>query len=147
MKSRRATTPDTKWKASRQLSVALKNYFISRSVSLTRKSSVFCNLETKLLFYNVWLFFKFLVGWDWVHLARRPLFGLLYQPRMLDGECEAVGGMKIGMGIRLGETLPKFPFSTTNSTWPDLTSNAGRRGGKPAANRLSHGTGMIRVEC
>jgi hypothetical protein len=24
------------------------------------------------------------VGWDWVHLVRRPLVGLLYQPRMLD---------------------------------------------------------------
>jgi hypothetical protein len=26
------------------------------------------------------------VGWDWVHLARRPLFGLLYQPRMKDDD-------------------------------------------------------------
>jgi hypothetical protein len=31
------------------------------------------------------LFFKFLgVGWDWVHLVRRPLTGPLYQPRMID---------------------------------------------------------------
>jgi hypothetical protein len=31
------------------------------------------------------------VGWDWVHLVRRPLFGLLYQPRMMDdGECEVI---------------------------------------------------------
>jgi hypothetical protein len=43
------------------------------------------------------LFFQFLgVGWDWVHLLRRPLFGLLYQPRMIDDECGAVGGMRIG---------------------------------------------------
>jgi hypothetical protein len=30
--------------------------------------------------------------------------------------------------------------STTNPTWPDLGSNLGRRGGKPAANRLSYVT-------
>jgi hypothetical protein len=37
------------------------------------------------------------VGWDWVHLVRRPLFGLLYQPRMIDDvECGAVGVMRIG---------------------------------------------------
>jgi hypothetical protein len=39
------------------------------------------------------------VGWDWVHLIRRPLTGLLYQPRMID-ECGAVGGMRIGKGNR-----------------------------------------------
>jgi hypothetical protein len=31
-------------------------------------------------------------------------------------------------------------LSTTNPTWPDLGSNPGRRGGKPATNRLSYGT-------
>jgi hypothetical protein len=31
------------------------------------------------------------VGWDWVHLVRGPLFGLLYQFRMIDDECGAVG--------------------------------------------------------
>jgi hypothetical protein len=35
------------------------------------------------------------VGWDWVHLVRRPLIGLLHQPQMLD-ECGAIGGMRIG---------------------------------------------------
>jgi hypothetical protein len=44
-------------------------------------------------------FFKFLgVRWDWVHLARQPLTGLLYQPRMIDDECGAVGGMRIDRG-------------------------------------------------
>jgi hypothetical protein len=38
------------------------------------------------------------VGWDWVHLVHRPLTGLLYQPRMIDDECGAVGGMRIGRG-------------------------------------------------
>jgi hypothetical protein len=35
-----------------------------------------------------------------VHLARRPLFDLLYQSPMIDDECEAVGGMRIGRGNR-----------------------------------------------
>jgi hypothetical protein len=33
------------------------------------------------------------MGWDWVHLVRRPLNGLLYPPRMIgEDECGAVGG-------------------------------------------------------
>jgi hypothetical protein len=40
------------------------------------------------------------VGWDWVHLVRRPLFGLLYQLRMIDDECRGVHGMRIGRGNR-----------------------------------------------
>jgi hypothetical protein len=37
--------------------------------------------------------------WEWVHLVRRPLIGLLYQPRMIgDHECGAVGGMRIFRG-------------------------------------------------
>jgi hypothetical protein len=31
--------------------------------------------------------------WHWVHLVRRPLFGLLYQPRMMDDKCGSVDGM------------------------------------------------------
>jgi hypothetical protein len=41
------------------------------------------------------------VGWDWVHLVRRPLFDLLYQPRMIDDdECGAAGRTRIGRGNR-----------------------------------------------
>jgi hypothetical protein len=43
----------------------------------------------------------FFVGWDWVHLVRQPLIGLLHQRGMIDGdECGAVGGMTIGRGNR-----------------------------------------------
>jgi hypothetical protein len=35
--------------------------------------------------------------------------------------------------------FPSATLSTTNPTWPDPGSNPGRRGGKPATNRLSHG--------
>jgi hypothetical protein len=38
------------------------------------------------------------MGWDWVRLVLRPLFGLLYQPQMIDDDWEAIGGMRIGRG-------------------------------------------------
>jgi hypothetical protein len=37
------------------------------------------------------------------------------------------------------KTYPSATLSTTNPTWPDPGSNPGRRGGKPATNRLSYG--------
>jgi hypothetical protein len=39
-----------------------------------------------------------LVSWAEVtlHLVRRPLTGLLSQPRMINDECGAVGGMRTG---------------------------------------------------
>jgi hypothetical protein len=39
-----------------------------------------------------------------------------------------------------GKTCPSDTSSTTNPTWTDPGSNMGLRGGRPAANRLSHGT-------
>jgi hypothetical protein len=41
----------------------------------------------------------------------------------------------------LGENLPQrhFVLSTTNRTWLDPVLNLGRRGGKPATNRLNYG--------
>jgi hypothetical protein len=38
------------------------------------------------------------------------------------------------------KTCPSATFSTTNPTWTDPGSNPGLGGGRPAANRLSHGT-------
>jgi hypothetical protein len=49
------------------------------------------------------------LGWDWVHLVRRPLIGLVYQPRMLDDDDDeygAVGGMRIGRGNRSTRSKP-----------------------------------------
>jgi hypothetical protein len=51
-------------------------------------------------------FFFVRVGWDWVHLVHRPLFGVLYQLRMIDDECEAVGGMRIDRGNRNSRRKP-----------------------------------------
>jgi hypothetical protein len=42
------------------------------------------------------------------------------------------------------KTCPSATLSTTDPTWPDLGSNPGRRGGKPATNRLSYGTAMLK---
>jgi hypothetical protein len=39
-----------------------------------------------------------------------------------------------------GKTCPSATLSTTNPTWTDPGSNPGLRGGRPATNRLSHGT-------
>jgi hypothetical protein len=40
------------------------------------------------------------------------------------------------------KTCPSATLPATNFTWPDLGSNAGRRGEKPATNRLSYGTAL-----
>jgi hypothetical protein len=45
------------------------------------------------------------------------------------------------------KTCPSSTLSTINPTWPDLTSNPGRRGGKPATNRLSYGTAHLMTAC
>jgi hypothetical protein len=42
-----------------------------------------------------------------------------------------------------GKTCPSATLSTTNPTWTDPGSNPGLRGGRPAANRLSHGTAYL----
>jgi hypothetical protein len=41
-----------------------------------------------------------------LHLVRRPLSGLLYQPRMIYDECGAVGGIRIGRGNRRTRRKP-----------------------------------------
>jgi hypothetical protein len=41
------------------------------------------------------------------------------------------------------KTCPSATLSTTNPIWPDLGWYPGRRGGKPATNRLSYGTAPL----
>jgi hypothetical protein len=43
------------------------------------------------------------------------------------------------------KTYPSATLSITNPTWPDPGSNPGRRGGKPASNRLSYGAANSRI--
>jgi hypothetical protein len=78
------------------------------------------------------------MGWDWVHLVRRPLTGLLYQPRMTDDECGTVG---ISRGTEiLGENLPHcyFIHHISHVTWPGLEPLLPLW--ETATNRLSYGT-------
>jgi hypothetical protein len=58
-----------------------------------------------------------------------------------EGECGAIGGMKIGRGSlsTWKKTCPSATLSTTNPTRPDL----GRCSGKPATNCLSYGTALF----
>jgi hypothetical protein len=68
--------------------------------------------------------------------------GLLCQPRVIvkmivekQIECRLTGEIEV-----LGENLPQRHFCPSqNPTWPDPGLNPGRRGGKPATNRLSYG--------
>jgi hypothetical protein len=44
------------------------------------------------------------------------------------------------------KTCPSATLSTTNPTWPDPGLNPGRRGGKPATNRLSYGAAIYGLQ-
>jgi hypothetical protein len=75
--------------------------------------------------FIIHFFFNF-VGWDWVHLVRRPLFGLLCQHRMIY-QRGAVGGMRIGRGNRSTRRKPA-PLPLSSPKIPhDLTWDRTRR--------------------
>jgi hypothetical protein len=67
---------------------------------------------------------------------------LLCQPRVImkmivekQMECRLAGETEV-----IGENLPQCHFCPSqNLTWSDPGLNPGRRGGKPATNRLSYG--------
>jgi hypothetical protein len=74
------------------------------------------------------------------HVCRLPLFGLLYQLRMINDKCGAVGGMRIGKGNRCTlKTRLNTSLSITNPTLSELGSNSVRCSWKPAINRMSYG--------
>jgi hypothetical protein len=76
---------------------------------------------------------------SWVPSARRPLNGLLYLPRpgWLWWWRNWWNEDWQGKPNYSEKTCPSATLSTTNPTWPDPGANPGRRGGKPATNRLS----------
>jgi hypothetical protein len=56
-------------------------------------------------------------------------------------ECRLAGETEV-----LGENLPQRHFCPSqNPTWPEPGLNPGRRGGKPATNRLSYGAAFLKV--
>jgi hypothetical protein len=78
-------------------------------------------------------------GGDWVYSARRPLNGLLYLPRVIVMLENLVEWRLAGETEVLGENLSQRHFVHQKYYLPDPDSNPGRRGGKPATNRLSYG--------
>jgi hypothetical protein len=84
-------------------------------------------------------------GWspNWVHSAPRPFTVLLYLPRVIVRmENFRWNEDWQGKPKYSKKTCPDATLSTTNPTWPDPGSNPGRRGGKPATNRLSYGAAL-----
>jgi hypothetical protein len=84
----------------------------------------------------------FFVGWDCKSLGTAATSGLLHKPQLIDGsDCGAIGEMKIGRGNRSTRRKPApaplCPPQIPHDQTPG--SNPGRRGGKPATNRLSYG--------
>jgi hypothetical protein len=78
-------------------------------------------------------------------LGTAATIGLLYQSQMIDdGDCGAIDGKKIGMGNRSTRRKPA-PMPLCPPQNPHTGSKPGRRGGKPATNRLSYGTALLYV--
>jgi hypothetical protein len=83
-------------------------------------------------------------GCEAIGTAATP--GLLCQPRVImkmivekQMECRLGGEIEV-----LRENLPQRHFCPSqNPTWPDPGLNPGRRGGKPATNRLRYGAAHI----
>jgi hypothetical protein len=75
---------------------------------------------------------------------RNRRYGRTAALRPLVQPCDEDGGMKLAGENRSTrrKTCPSATLSTTNPTWTDLGSEPGLRGGRQAANRLSHGTGL-----
>jgi hypothetical protein len=84
-------------------------------------------------------------GLNWIHSARRPLNGLLYLPRVIVMMENLVELRLAGETEILGENLLQHHFVHHKSHLPDPGSNPGRRGGKPATNRLSYSAAITYV--
>jgi hypothetical protein len=78
---------------------------------------------------------------NWVHSALRPLIGLFCQPRVIM-MLEKLVEWLAGETEVLEKICPSAALSTTNPTCC-RDEDPGRRGGKPASNRLSYGTATI----
>jgi hypothetical protein len=79
--------------------------------------------------------------WKWKWLL---LFVVLF--RVMEAPVEWNGQGKTE--VLFGKTCPSATLSTTNPTWTDRRSNPCLCSGRPAANRLSHGTtqGLVTSE-
>jgi hypothetical protein len=87
-------------------------------------------------FVRISICFLSLMGWDWVCLVLRPLFGLLYQPQMIDDECGAVGGMRFGRGNRSTWRKPA-PVALCSPQIPHDLTRARTRAAAVGSQRLT----------
>jgi hypothetical protein len=85
-----------------------------------------------LTFYNLTLRLQDFFIWFVRLLALRPLLMKMIVEKQM--ECRLSSETEV-----LGENLTQRHFCPSqNPTWPDPVLNPGRRGGKPATNRLSY---------
>jgi hypothetical protein len=61
----------------------------------TRILCAFLILPTLNLINLIYIIDLFVGRWDWVYLVRRPLLGILHQPRVIEERSGALGGMSI----------------------------------------------------
>jgi hypothetical protein len=83
-----------------------------------------------------------LVGWDLHHQVLRPLLAYCTAPNDRWWWLWSNWWNWQGKPKYSEKTCPIATLSTTNPTWPDPCANTGRRGGKPATNRLSYGAAI-----
>jgi hypothetical protein len=104
--------------------------------------SLLCKSSPVYVSQNILWFCVFFSGVKLSPLDTAATSGLLYKPQMIDeGDCGAIGGIKIGRGnwstrrkpAPASLRPPQIPHDQTRARTP------GHRGGKPATNRLSYG--------
>jgi hypothetical protein len=91
---------------------------------------------TKLGGITLLFFFYFLSGVRLSPLGTAATIGQLYQPRMIDGDCGAIGGMKIGRGNR-GTRRKPAPVPLCLPQIPRDHTRARTRGAAVRSQRLS----------
>jgi hypothetical protein len=82
---------------------------------------------------------------NWVHSAFRPPIDLLCQPRVITMMEKLVGWWVARETEVLGKNLPQCHFVHHKPHMLCTEASPGRRGGKPATNRLSYGTAFRSV--
>jgi hypothetical protein len=133
-----------KWFVCEKLDPKIQTEFYTSNP--TEYEEILCWLSVSHVCMYVCNFFNSHIGgWspNWVHSARRPLNGLLYLPRVIMMMENLVEQRLAGETEVLGENLAQRHFVHHESHLPDPGSNPGRRGGKPATNRLSYGAACV----
>jgi hypothetical protein len=122
--------------------MAEKQISLNTLVTFVISCPKYVNVAHSLIFY----FIIRGVGWDWVHLVRRPLYSGPTVRDTEDDEWGAVRGMRTGGGNLSTRTKAKpapLLLRPPKILWPDLGWNLGGRGGKPATNLLSYSKALL----